>query len=235
MEHDEQSRTAQRLTQLRKEAGFSNAAEFARTHGFNEGTQRSYENGNRAISRTAAVKLALALKSTPGYILYGDNAAEQLSEGLEHIPIGKHVVPLVGNVQAGAFIEAFEEIPTDFYPAVGAMETKANVFCLRVIGDSMNKIYPEGSILYCQKLDDYLPDLKNGKRVVVKRRAAGDLFEATVKQYSCKGNIATLTPLSNNAKYKTLTIKNNGEHHHGAGSPDIEIWAVVVGSYIEEN
>jgi len=136
-------------------------------------------------------------------------------------------VPVVGNVQAGAFIEAFEESALDYIPMVGG-EKNANLFALKVIGDSMDIIYPEGTFLVCQRIFDYPKELKDGLKVIVKRRAVGDLFEATVKQFKKKGNVTTLTPMSNNPKYKTVSFKNSGIHHHDAGVPDVEVWAVVV-------
>lgn len=143
-------------------------------------------------------------------------------------------LPLIGYVQAGAFIEAFEYETDEFFPAFGPVANKENVFCLKVIGDSMDIVYPEGTILYCQQLSDYAPDLKNGKRVIVKRRKSGDLFEVTVKEYSVAGNTTTLTPLSKNRKHKALSFTNGGNHHHDAGTSDIQVSAVVVGAYIME-
>lgn len=151
---------------------------------------------------------------------------------LREEPLPNEVGPLIGNVQAGAFIEAFEEAPIALYPIVGRARGRHGVFCLRVLGDSMNQFYPEGTIIFCQRLIDG-PELRDGKHVIVKRRAAGDLFEATVKEYTSKGKKTILTPLSSNKKHEAIEIENNGEHHHDAGVPDVEIWAVVLSAVVE--
>lgn len=153
------------------------------------------------------------------------------SSSVEYTAAPTNALPLIGNVQAGAFIEAFELETDEFFPAFGSVASKENVFCLKVIGDSMDIVYPEGTILYCQQLSDYAADLKNGKRVIVKRRKAADLFEVTVKEYSSSGNTTTLTPLSKNKKHKAVKFTNGGNHHHDAGAPDLEVWAIVIGAY----
>jgi len=142
--------------------------------------------------------------------------------------------PLIGNVQAGAFIEAFELETSECVPIFGELTKYQHPFGLRVLGDSMDKVYPSGSVLVCQQLSDYPRDLQSGNRVVIKRRAAGDLFEVTVKEYSTDGSAVILTPKSNNPKHKPQKIINGDIEHHSAGAPDLEIWAVVIGSMHSE-
>lgn len=74
---------AQRLTRLRKDHGFDTAADFGREHGINEGTQRSYENGNREVSKKAAKKLAGIFGVSESYILFGENASKASNRSLE--------------------------------------------------------------------------------------------------------------------------------------------------------
>ncbi len=140
-------------------------------------------------------------------------------------------VPLIGNVQAGAYIEAFELEPMEHLPIIGELTKYKNTFALRVLGDSMDKVYPEGTLLICQQLSDMAADLRDGHRVIVKKRATGDLFEVTVKEYSHDGHQKVLTPLSHNPKYKKQRISNGNIDLHQAGAPDLEVWAVVIAAY----
>ena len=50
-----------RLRHLREAAGYATAADFARAHGFEEGTYRSHENGSRGVRFRAAMTYATAL------------------------------------------------------------------------------------------------------------------------------------------------------------------------------
>jgi hypothetical protein len=63
-----------RLRWLRERAGFEDATSAAKRFGWNENTYRSHENGNRQISKKAAVQYGRAYKVPSGWILYGEGA-----------------------------------------------------------------------------------------------------------------------------------------------------------------
>ncbi len=64
---------AKRLRQLRHEAGYESAHEFAEKNNFSAGTYRSHENGSRNITLSAARKYAKALKSSSYWIIEGSD------------------------------------------------------------------------------------------------------------------------------------------------------------------
>lgn len=54
------------------EAGYSSPTEAARAMRVNQHTYTSHENGNRALSRSAADKYAAKLNVRAGWLLYGE-------------------------------------------------------------------------------------------------------------------------------------------------------------------
>jgi len=98
---------------------------------------------------------------------------------------GKERIAVVGQVQAGSWREAVEwaqedqyDIEVDPSPVEGAAR-----FGLEMLGVSMDKVIPPGSVLTCLKIDWHTPALKpiDGDIVIVERRRSG-LFETTCKR-----------------------------------------------------
>lgn len=151
------------------------------------------------------------------------------------LPDDLRFVHILGTVQAGAFVEALDDSALGTLPVVGELAKFKNVFSLKVAGDSMDQLYPEGTHLLCQALEDYPFQLENGKNVIVKRRGAGDLFEATVKQIEFGSEETKLVPLSNNPIHKPIVVPRGADDdYHHAGQDDVTIWAVVIGSWRSE-
>jgi transcriptional regulator with XRE-family HTH domain len=94
-----------------------------------------------------------------------------------------YLIPLIGEVQAGAWHTAEVHPDPEFFdiplPAV-FVDTKP--FALRVIGPSMNMVYPEGTILICCHLTDLNEEPIAGKRYIIEDVEAGDGIETTVKE-----------------------------------------------------
>lgn len=61
-----------RLREARLKAGFKTAKDAALKWRVNANTLTSHENGNRPLSREAAVLYAAKLGVTPGWLLYGE-------------------------------------------------------------------------------------------------------------------------------------------------------------------
>lgn len=66
----------QRLEWARARANLADATEAARRHNWNENTYRSHENGNRPLSREAAVRYSKAFKVPAGWLLFNERAGE---------------------------------------------------------------------------------------------------------------------------------------------------------------
>lgn len=76
----------------RERAKFADATLAARRHHWNENTYRSHENGNRPLSRAAAVRYGKAFKVPAGWLLYNEGAgATSLDPVL--VEIWEHIAP----------------------------------------------------------------------------------------------------------------------------------------------
>ena len=138
-------------------------------------------------------------------------------------------ISVIGTVEAGAWREAalFEgganmydiSIPPNL--AVGVKK-----FALEVRGQSMNKVYPEGTILICIKAIEAGREPKENERVIVERTRNG-FVEVTVKQW----REAKLWPESTDpAHQEPLEIASVSELSH----EEVRVIGYVIGSYRPE-
>ncbi len=141
-----------------------------------------------------------------------------------------------GIVQAGHWAPANEEPFEDWKQiSLPRPDTHEGHFGLKVKGPSMNKVYPEGTILVCVPIHLFNHDLTQGEHVIV-QRFDGDYVEATVKelQYDDNGQI-WLWPRSDHPEYQTpIKLPKNSDkhedHEHNSGE-QIHVTAVVVADY----
>lgn len=104
--------------------------------------------------------------------------------------------PILGKISAGLPILATENIEGYSYAPSSKINEDNDYFFLRVQGDSMNKKYSEGSLVFVQKQDT----LENGDIGVV---MIND--EATIKKYRQENNFIFLEPMSYNPIHKEQT------------------------------
>lgn len=132
-----------------------------------------------------------------------------------------------GAVAAGQWCEAYEWPEDDWQTFTGRGDVTANIahrFGLKVMGDSMDVIYPEGTIIECVSLFG-TAEASPGKKVVVIRKRSDLMIEATVKQLVEIDGELWLTPRSHNPIHQSFRL--------GDEQPDIietRIIAVVVSS-----
>lgn len=112
-------------------------------------------------------------------------------------------IPLVGTVRAGEPILASDNVERYIPVCKMFLDGDRQYFFLRVKGDSMDKEFPEGTLLLIEKM----PCVENGTIAVV----LIDGNEATVKKVVIKENMITLIPCSNNSEYipKMYDIKKD--------------------------
>ena len=139
-----------------------------------------------------------------------------------------------GEVAAGVWREAVEWEQADWRPYQGGAHIEAPTdarFGLVVVGDSMNEVYPPGTILDCVScLHSQCDEVRSGQRVIVIRRRFNGEMEATVKEFLQTGDGAWLIPRSSNPSFQVPISLS-------APEPDIEettITAIVRGSYRPE-
>lgn len=151
---------------------------------------------------------------------------------LSHNPAFSPVrgIEVVGEVQAGVWRTALElpqeervTLPVAGVPGYGAVKLVG----LRVIGSSMDLLYPDGSFVIVASASD--TDVRHGDRVVV-YRSQGELQEASIKEVRVEevGRVA-LWPRSSSPEHQEPIYLDDEEQ----GGPEIAY--VVVGRFSIED
>lgn len=215
---------AERLKAAREAAGYPHAKDAAIAMGLSVATYIQHENGTRNFPTDRAQRYARFFRTTPEWLLYGRETGSRV----ESATLGPSL-SIQGAVAAGVWRERADYPEEDWEPFTGVAEVSAPAsqrFGLRVEGDSMDIIYPPGSILECVRYwgDTVIP---NGKRVIVQRTSDDGTVETTVKEYmEDKDGIVWLVPRSNNPAFQAPFRCDNP----GPGIVDIRVVAVVVAS-----
>ena len=140
----------------------------------------------------------------------GDLAASVDSILGTHRKDTSKVFPLVGWISAGSPLDV-EEVVEEMPVYDSLVEECKDPIGIRVVGDSMNNIVPDGYIAVIDKG----AEVHNGDIAAVKIN--GD--EATLKRYSRSGTETTLSPDSTNPEHKSIIIDED--------SPDAKEFRIV--------
>ena len=159
-----------------------------------------YENEKRDIPTEILKKLSIFYGVTTDYILGHSN---ERNSNVQYDPNAKvYSVPIVGKIRAGEPILAEDNIE-GYFPILPSMynaDSTQDLFCLEVIGDSMNNVIEEGSYALIRKQDT----AENGDIVVA--LVNGD-NEATLKRFEQINNsLVALKPDSTNKDYSVRYI-----------------------------
>lgn len=181
MEHDDRPDSAKRLEKARISRGFTSAADAARYFGWSYDTYIQHENGTRGIVR-AAQRYAKAFRVTPGWLLTGEGA------GPGELPVNgvtsARMVRVKGFVQAGHWAETWEWPDDDQYTVPVPFDEGLSPFSLygaETRGPSMDKRYPQGTVLIFTDAIETHEDVEIGARYIVERERPDGMREATVK------------------------------------------------------
>lgn len=215
---------SERLKQAREKSGWQSAKSAAEAMGVPVATYIQHENGTRGFPADRAIRYARFFRVTPEWLLYGSLRSDSAGS----VELGPRLF-LKGEVAAGVWKEAWE-IPADEW---GIFTGRADVavpvqrrFGLKVVGDSMNEIYPEGTILECVQYDgnDIIP---SGKRVIAVRHRIDGTVEATVKELVRDDSGAEwLVPRSTNPVHQAF----RGDQPGDPAITRVEIVGIVVAS-----
>lgn len=200
------------------------------------------------------IKLAAVLGVAPAYFL--EAAGEDVPPAKKsRVMLG--TVFVRGAVQAGVWREAIEWVGDEWYSLTVPTDDRypgAERFGLEVRGTSMDRLYPEGTVVIVVRFGDIARIPKTGERVVVLRRSAetGE-YEATLKEYQVdEQGRHILWPRSTAPEFQTpfvlsadrLPVSQGHESMpsdvwaddfaHAAGSPDVMIAGLVIGSFRPE-
>ena len=211
-----------RLKTARERAGYQTAKAAAEAMGIPVPTYIQHENSTRGLPADRAERYARFFRVPPEWLLYGRADPTKL------VQLGPQLY-VVGEVAAGVFKEAWKVPPDEWEAFTGRPDVAVPLqkrFGLKVMGDSMDLLYPPGTILECVEYDGNEP-IPAGKRVVVQRMKVDGTVEATVKELQVdKDGVEWLVPRSTNPRHVAL----RGD---SPDSPDIvrvEIFALVVAS-----
>ena len=188
-----------RLKLLREEKNMTQA-EIAQLIGVTSQAYGLYENGKRDISTENLKKLSNFFGVTTDYIV--GNSNERTSNVEYDLSQRVFLIPVVGKIPAGEPILADENIEC-YYPISPdwyGVTSPDNLFFLKVVGDSMNNVIENGSIILVRKQDF----AENGDIVVA--LVNGD-NEATLKEFEqINNNLIVLKPNSSNKEYSNRYI-----------------------------
>jgi phage repressor protein C with HTH and peptisase S24 domain len=217
----ENEKRAARLREARAKAGYENAADAVRAFGWTESTYFAHENASRGLRADVARRYAGAFHVSSAWLLYGDVTPETA----EPVPVSRQV-PVVGEVRAGAWAEVREDVVEFEVPVSLPAYERSRLFALRVIGRSMDREYPEGTIvIVCPAAE---AGVHVGDHVVVRRYRAG-MAETTVKEVeaTADGEILLIPKSTDPAHQEPMRYAANRDENSQEG---IEIIGVVVSS-----
>ena len=189
---------------------------LAERMGVEQPTIQRWEAGKREPNFEQLFQLASILEVEPGMLIDPSIAAA----------IGPRLF-VKGEVAAGMWNPAAEWPEADWQSFNGRADVNAEIqhrFGLRVVGDSMDQIYPDGTIVECVSLfgrAEILP----GKRVIVIRENDQGMFEATVKELVEQDGELWLVPRSSNPAHRPIKLSEPEP-----GIVETRIAAIVVSS-----
>lgn len=203
------------LAALRKRLNLTQT-DLAERLGVGQPTVQRWETGKREPDLDQLINLALALEVDPSALIDKNIAA----------PLGPRLF-VKGEVAAGLWRPAYEWPEEDWLSFTGRADVSAerqHRFGLRVVGDSMDRIYPAGTIVECVSLFGHA-EATPGKRVVVVRTNYHGEVEATVKELLEREGELWLMPDSYNPAHRPIKLSEPEP-----GVRETRIVAVVVAS-----
>lgn len=216
-----------RLKQSRERAGYETAKSAAEAMGVPVATYIQHENGARGIPATKAERYAKFFRVTPEFLLYGKPSSKPSAPGLGPTLFVK------GAVAAGVWREAVHWEEADWQTFTGSPDVVAPMrdrFGVRCEGQSMNLVYPAGTVLECVKYWGR-EEIPSGRRVIVQRERDDRTFETTVKEYVIDSDgVGWLVPRSTDPSFQAFRADLPEP-----GVRRVEITAVVVASIRYEN
>lgn len=175
------------------------------------------------LEKTGDTKLSTVFKLANAL---GVSVDDLLTSDLKPMPSGPELY-LKGEVAAGQWVDAYEWPREEWQSYPGRPDITASIdhrFFLRVAGDSMDEVYPEGTVIECVGVFAE-PEIKPGKRVVVVRERRDGRIEATVKELIEVDGRAWARPRSTNPSHQSFALDEAGND-----ITEVRIVAVVVSS-----
>lgn len=182
-----------------------------------------------ALAAFLGIPVAEVLALASGKSIEGHPSVEQYQFTSTVLPASIAKVPVMGEIQAGTWREAVEWEREDWVDvedvAVDPEYPDVRRFALRIVGQSVNKKAPDGSIAICVKFIDIGREPRHGEFVVVYRKRRSGLTEVTIKQYiiPADGGPAELWPCSDHPRWQEKLKLDPGAD----GDEEITVHALV--------
>jgi SOS-response transcriptional repressor LexA len=213
----------QKRLRLRMDMLGLNAYQTAKKSGLGDSFVRDILRGKtKSPNADNLAKLAVALETTVDWF-YGQSDDDKPLKRVQSIG----GLDVMGTIQAGNWVDRSiiddsherEIIPVARDPRF----PHAKQYALEVMGDSMDKEFPEGSYVTCVDIWDSGIPIKDGLILHVERHN-GPLVEMTLKAVETIDGEQMLVPRSNNPRHQPIRIE-------GDGGAEIVVKGVVTGSY----
>ena len=185
-----------RLAELRNSKGWSQG-QLALKVGKTRGLVSYWETNSRTPNKEDLIKLANIFGVSVDYLIGASDSVDV--EPISKITFMSRKIPVYGAIPAGTPFEAIEDIMEEV-SVPDSLKRKKDLFGLKVVGDSMNQILPDGFIAVFEKVD-YLEDGDVGAVYV-------NGYDATIKKYHRLNNSILLEPLSYNLEHEPIIIKD---------------------------
>jgi transcriptional regulator with XRE-family HTH domain len=191
------------------------------------------EHSERTLSMDWARRIAPALNITPAELLF-KQIEIVCSQKNKTASLLTQSVYVLGEAQAGAFKTAVlwgEDMQYAVEVPISDEYKTAKSYGLKIVGASMNLLYPEHSIVICIPIHELNRDIRETERVHVEVTRGGEV-EATIKEYRLGDNGEQwLWPRSSDPLWQT-PIKI--DHAALDDSCEVIIRGIVIGSYRPE-
>lgn len=192
--------TARKIREMRKRAGLTQA-EFAEKIGIAQGTVSKWESGKEVPRFESLQRISESLgESLVDLIFDAEHGFKSTDD------YGGVSAMVVGAVQAGAWVEAVEWEADDQFRVMLPERRELEdlpLFGFLVRGQSMNEIFPDGSIVVAIRSYEKYPP-RDGDFVVVERIRHDAMVEATIKEYQLdKAGSPWLWPRSDSPEHQS--------------------------------
>lgn len=180
-----------KIAEARLAKGWSQT-ELAKKIGTTQQQIARYESNENDVKASVLIKLSNALDVTISYLLGLAGTVQTAKDG------GSRLMPLFGSISAGTPREALCISDSHHATEESLYRSHPNGFWLTVSGNSMNRLFPDGSLV----LIDPDAEVRNGDVAVV--FVNGD--DATIKRVYFESETVRLHPESYDPEYRDRII-----------------------------
>ncbi|WP_449221173.1 LexA family protein [Tistrella mobilis] len=191
--------------------------------------------GRRRIQAKEIPIMAKLLGLEPAELLRMDTTSDTSQVLTVEPPTAFARIPVVGSVEAG-YWSTVMSLPEHEWswiavPMLDDRISPTQLFALTVRGQSMDLIYPEGTLLVCMPIHHVPRPLEDRDHVIVRHQRNGE-WETTVKEYRVdEDGSKWLVPHSSKPSYQAIKLPTNDNHDNGTDNDGIAVIALVYADF----